>query len=305
MPTAEVVGPTVEQSLRMATRVLADAGSATPRLDADLLLAEALDCPRVSLYNNNRRRLEPGEQKRFEAYLQRRAAGENVAYIRGWKEFYSFEFAVTPAVLIPRPETELLVDLALHFLRGRREPRPRVLDLCTGSGCLAITLARMFPPAEIVASDLSPEALAVAVQNAEWHEAADRIHFVEADGLRGLRGLTDAGQAPRFDVIVANPPYVAAEKIEDQPGGMHHFEPRLALDGGPDGLDFYHRVLPDLPEFLAEDSTALFEIGWDQGAAVERLMREVLPSAAVYVHQDGAGRDRVVQAVQPAGLVAQ
>lgn len=301
MQTAEIIGPTVEQTLRIATQQLADAGSPTPRLDADLLLAEALGRPRVSLYSHNKRRLAFQEQEKFEAFLQRRVEGENVAYIRGRKEFYSLDFTVSPAVLIPRPETEMLVELGIHFLRYLGKPRPRVLDLCTGSGCVAIAMAVHLPGVRYVASDVSGEALEVARENAEQHGVADSIQFHEADGLAGL---AEAGKSEPFDLIVANPPYIASDRIEDLDSGIHAYEPRLALDGGPDGQDFYRVVLPLLPGWLTNISTAAFEIGWDQGPAVQRMMADALPDAEVHLHPDAAGRDRVVQAIRPAGLVA-
>lgn len=288
MSAADLAGPTVEQSLRHAARQLEESGIATARLDAEVLLAGALGAERIHLYSDPGRRLTPEESSRYGEFIRRRSEGENVAYIRGRKEFYSLAFAVTPAVLIPRPETELLVDLALEALRKSNAPAPRVLDLATGSGCIAISIAKNHPACRIVASDISRDALAVARHNAEAHGVAGRIEFVESNGVQGL-----INRGP-FDVIVSNPPYIRTRDIDLLDAGIRRYEPRLALDGGGDGLCFYREAIPQMPRLIAPGGIVLFEIGWDQGEEVSELMLTAFPKSAAEVRKDGAGMDRVV-----------
>lgn len=291
MNPADLVGPTLQQTLTHAARILTRSGSATPRLDADLLLAEVLGVERHVLYMETDRRLTPGEQQRFSEFLDRRQAGENMAYILGRKEFYSLTFAVSRAVLIPRPETEVLVDLARERLRD--SAAPRVLEVGTGSGCLPITLAVHATDARFTASDLSPEALEVARRNAETHGVSNRIRFVQADGFGGL-----CGEEP-FDLILSNPPYIRTAEISTLDAGIRRYEPRLALDGGEDGLAFYRREIPNLPPHLKPAATVLFEIGRDQADAVSGLFRAAFPDRQVRIHSDLAGRPRVVELTPP------
>lgn len=288
MNSAEVAGPTVDQSLRHAVRLLEERGIATARLDAEILLAESLKCDRIALYSHPHRRLQETEWDRFNEWIARRAEGENIAYIRGRKEFYSLTFAVNPAVLIPRPETELLVDGALEFLHSTPIEALRVLDLATGSGCIAVTIARYHSQCRVTASDISGEALDVARRNAAAHGVSERIQFIQSAGLNNLHGINP------FHVIVSNPPYVRSGEIEELDAGIRRYEPRLALDGGPDGLDFYRRILPELPPLLAPDGIVLFEIGWDQGIEVTELFKQCFPGRTISIRQDGAGRDRMV-----------
>ncbi len=289
MSPAEVAGPTVDQSLRHAVRLLGESGIATARLDAEILLADSLGCDRIALYSHPHRRLQEIEWTQFNKWINRRAEGENVAYIRGRKEFYSLVFTVNPAVLIPRPETELLVDGALEYLHGTQIEEPRVLDLATGSGCIAVAIARYHSRCRVTASDISGEALDVAQRNAADHNVSERIQFIQSDGLGNL-----GGSGP-FHVIVSNPPYVRSSEIDQLDAGIRRYEPRLALDGGSDGLDFYRRILPELPPFLTPGGIVLFEIGWDQGGAVTEIIKQFFPGRTISMRQDGAGRERVIE----------
>jgi len=234
------------------------------------------------------------EARRFEAAVERRTHGEPVAYIVGAAGFFGRTFAVTPAVLVPRPETEHVVELALAALRAQTS-RAEPLSLCdvgTGSGALAVTLACELPGARVVAIDVSPEALAVAERNARVHGVAHRIRFVCSD-------LFDAAppEAP-FACIVANLPYVRSGDLAPAPDPTS-FEPRLALDGGSDGLATYRRFLAVAPTFLATDGTLFMEAGPDTVPALAALAAEAF-GAAARTYCDYSGRERIVRAGPPA-----
>jgi len=266
------------------------ATSETPRLDAELLLAHALGWDRARLMAEGRQPLADAQQAAFRELVARRAVLEPVAYIVGHREFYGLDFAVDRRVLVPRPETELLVDLALVFTRRTFKrsnvqtfERFQIADVGTGSGCIAVALAVHLPAARIAAIDVSREALAVARQNVERHGVADRVRLIEGDLLAPLDGPVD--------LLVGNPPYTILSNIDE---GVRRHEPRGALDGGPDGLDVYRRLLAQAPAKLRPGGAALLEIGAAQGAAVVELARQFFPAAETGVHKDLAGLDRVV-----------
>jgi len=246
--------------LRRAVSMMGHAGIDDARLDAELMLAAACGVSRAALLTGV---VEPDTAaiERFEAMLLRRVVREPLAYIIGRREFYSMEFAVTPEVLIPRPETELLVDQALEFIA--RKPEGCVLDIGTGSGAIAIAIAANAPGARIVATDVSENSLAIARANAMTHRCADRIEFVRTD-LFPPR--TDA-----FDVILSNPPYVPSRDIDSLAPEVRLYEPRHALDGGEDGLDFYRKIIPDCRRYLAPDGVVAFEVGMDQADGVAAM----------------------------------
>jgi release factor glutamine methyltransferase len=295
---------TVDDLLREGTARLRDAVSETPRLDAELLLGEALgiDRTRVIAYGST----EVGESQvaRYERFVERRAAGEPVAYIRGIKEFHGLAFSVDGRALIPRPETERLVDLAEREVAGRltRTPRPigggrlAVVDVGTGCGAVAVALAvalrrrRMHDDVTILATDVSPDALELAAENVAGHAVADVVSLRLAD-------LLPSG-FEAFEVILSNPPYVRSDAIAGLPVATS-FEPVLALDGGPDGLDVIRRLLALLPGRLAFGGVALVEIGADQGEAIEAVVEELLPGWAWRVETDLAGLPRVVRVDRP------
>ena len=255
--------------------------SATPRLDAEVLLAAALNCPRSILYAWPERIPEPELAERFAAWLERRLNGEPVAYLTGRREFWSLELEVTPDTLIPRPETELLVELALERL-----PADQVVviaDLGTGSGAIALALAVERPRARIVAIDQSPAALAVARRNTERLQIAN-VEFRPGDWCAPLAGEF-------FDLIVANPPYVAAADPRWRQGDLR-FEPPAALISGPDGLDALRIIIAQTPAVLKPGGWLLLEHGYDQGEAVPGLLREC-GFNEVADHQDTAGLSRV------------
>jgi len=257
----------------------------SPRLESQILLAHALGCTKIDLYVRHEE--EPPEDRRtaFREMIRKRAEGMPVAYLVGHREFYSLSFDVTPAVLIPRPETETLVLEALRLLKPL--DAPRVLDLGTGSGCIAVSLAKQHKAARVTAVDISPAALAVAAGNAAKHGVADRIAFLEGDLFAPV-----AGQA--FDVIVSNPPYIAHAEFPTLDPGVRDYEPRSALDGGPDGLDVYRRLAAAAAGFLAPGGTILVEVGATQAPAVRELLAAKLEPGPTF--KDAAGRPRVVTA---------
>ncbi len=279
-----------------ATAFLAGHGVPSPRLDAEVLLAHAIGRRRTELYLRDSS--APHQRDAFWQTLKRRARREPVAYITGVQEFWSLEFTVNRHVLIPRPETERVVELALELLGSY--PTPRILDLGTGSGCIAVALASQLPQARVRACDVSAEALAVARTNAVAHNVAGRITFMRAD-MREGRPQTDAspsgrpqGAAPAFDLIVSNPPYIAAPEFATLQAEVRDWEPRLALDGGRDGLDFYRRLLQDCPVQLRPGGWLVMEIGSTQSEAVMRMARSQDNLSECRLSYDYAGLPRVV-----------
>lgn len=276
------------------------AGIETARLDAELLLAHAIGVDRTAILAHPDAPVGPGAEATFRAWIERRAAGEPVAYLREIKEFHGIALAVDPRALIPRPETERLVDLALadvmHRLTGGVRPAQGapvlVVDVGTGSGAIAVALAvalrqRRVPPEDvaITAVDISPDALDLARENAVGHAVGDRLRFVGAD-------LLPPQAAGPWEVIVANLPYVPTAALAMLPAPTT-FEPALALDGGPDGLAVIDRLLERLPGALASDGTAILEIGADQGTAIVEHVEVRFPGWPCRVETDLAGLPRV------------
>ena len=287
--------------LREGAYLLTAAGSETPRLDAEVLLGHAVGVGRTVVLAHPEAPVGADAAWRYRADLARRATGEPVAYLRGIKDFYGLAFEVDARALIPRPETELLVELA-HVEVMRRlgsVARPvgalplRVVDVGTGSGAIAVALAvklrrlSALEAVEILAVDISPDALGLARENAVGHAVADRVAFVEADLLPAEARLP-------FDLVLANLPYVRTEVMAMLPRATS-FEPVLALDGGPDGLAVIERLLDLLPSALAADGVALLEIGGDQGDAIVERVGARLPGWACLVDTDLAGQPRVAR----------
>jgi release factor glutamine methyltransferase len=274
-----------------AAYALLSAVSDSPQLDAQVLLAHVLGTERVILLAYPERVLGADQRARYETLLNRAAQGYPVPYLTGSRAFYRHEFAVTPDVLIPRPETEHLVEAALAWA-GRIDPRGAGLtlaDVGTGSGAIAISLAVALPGAEVYATDISPAALAVARYNAVTL-GVTRIHFVLSDLLTALPPEV------RPDLVAANLPYIPAAELDTLVVARH--EPRLALDGGPDGLGVIRRLLGQLAGRMADRGCVLLEIGAGQGTAVRALCAAAFPSATVRIIDDYAGHDRVVEVVR-------
>jgi release factor glutamine methyltransferase len=271
---------TIGELLRWAAETLAPA-SPTPRLDAELLLAHALGWNRARVLAELRWSPVPGPVATFQQLVARRRDLEPVAYLVGQREFYGLDFVVDQRVLVPRPETELLVEQAI--VRARALERPLIADICTGSGCIAVALAHELPQARIVASDFSPGALEVAQINVERHGVAERVSLLRGDLLEALPGPVD--------ILVCNPPYTILAEIDE---GVRRYEPHLALDGGVDGLAFYRRLLAQAPAYLRRPGALLLEIGAGQAQAVSALAAGHFPAARVALQRDLAGHPRVV-----------
>ncbi|MCC7359945.1 MAG: peptide chain release factor N(5)-glutamine methyltransferase [Anaerolineales bacterium] len=269
-------------ALRAAVTALANTPSAAdaPALTAQALLAAVLGLSRAQLLAHPERMLSAAEQAAFAPALARAAAGEPLAYILGRREFYGLDLEVTPAVLVPRPETERLVELAVA-----RAPR-RALDVGTGSGCIAVALAVNAPGVSVMALDVSPAALAVAARNAQRHGVSDRITFAQSDLLAALPPV------PAYDLLCANLPYIDTDELRALPVAAH--EPRLALDGGPGGLRLIERLLAQAPPCLAPGAALLLEIGAGQGPRALALAQAAFPGANAAIVPDLAGLDRVL-----------
>jgi release factor glutamine methyltransferase len=261
-------------------------GVDSPRLSSELLAAHALGCSRLSLNLERGRVLDDREYAALDALVSRREAGEPVAYILGTKEFYGLDFAVSPAVLIPRPETEHIVEaVEASFAKGQPF---RFVDLGTGSGILAVTIASLFPEARGVAVDISPDALDVARANAQAHNVADRLEFVQAD----FTAETVEGD---FDLVVSNPPYVSDPEFVAASHEVTGFEPTGALVSGPDGLDHIRAMLPGVAAMLKQEGRLFMEIGYDQAKMIIDIVAGVCPEfEEVGVQKDLSGHDRVV-----------
>ncbi len=258
--------------------------SASAAADAVVVLAHLLGRSKAWVWAHPEARLTRLAQQNLQQAVTRLAAGEPLPYVLGEWEFWGRPFRVTPAVLIPRPETEHLIERALA-LAPPADRRWRVADVGTGSGVLAVTLAAEHPTAWVVATDYDAAALQVARENARRHGVAQRLRWVQTDGLLGVAGP--------FDVIVANPPYIPQAVLAHL--AVARFEPRRALDGGPDGLRWTRAWLSQAASRLAPGGAVLMEIAADQGPAALALARAVFPKARVQVHPDLAGRDRVLE----------
>jgi release factor glutamine methyltransferase len=296
---------TLAELLAEGTTVLRGTVTETPRLDAELLLGHVLDLDRTQVVAHGEAPVGDAAAEAFRGLVARRAAGEPVAYIRGLKEFHGLAFGVDPRALIPRPETERLVDLAVEevVVRLTSAPRPpgtqplRVVDVGTGSGAVAVAVAvelrrrRMLDEVTILATDVSPEALGVAAENVVSHVLADSVRLLVAD----LLPPDDVA----YDVVAANLPYVRSDAMAGLPRPTS-YEPASALDGGPDGLDVIRGLLERLRRHLATDGIALLEIGADQQDGIAAAVGSLLPGWRCDVERDLAGLPRVARIQRPA-----
>jgi len=268
-----------------------------PRLNAELLLAQCLGFSRETLYANLRREIQTEEKKALDELLRRRMAGEPLQYLLGHQEFWSVDLKVDPRVLIPRPETEVLVDQALSILATPFGRVPRVLDIGTGSGAIVIALTNEFEEIFAVATDISHEALKVAKENARTVGVGQRIRFVRGDLLHPFRSLTDGV----FDLILSNPPYICRSDIEGLTREVKDHEPRLALDGGEDGLDFYRQMSRQVPSYLRKGGWLLVEIGQGQGTEISTLFEQSGCFSAPELVRDLSGIERVIKVQKAEG----
>jgi release factor glutamine methyltransferase len=279
---------TIASLVKWAVEDFRARGIENPRLDAELIVAHALGIDRTRVIIDGARPLEGAELSKLRELVKRRRSHEPIAYLRGYREFYGREFKVDRRVLIPRPDTEALVDVALAR-SSHVSLSMRMLDLCTGSGCVAVSVARQRPTGKVVASDLSPDALAVARDNA-LRLGAYNMAFVESDLFANIQG--------KFDVITANPPYILTSDIEGLQPDIREFEPRLALDGGADGLDLVRRIVERAPDHLVPGGVLALEIGMGEAAATQALL-EARGFTEVRADRDYAKIDRVVSGLRP------
>ncbi len=272
--------------VRLTTTYLHERGSESARLDAELLVAHALGLRRIDLYLQFDRSLEEAQLAAIREVVRQRGSGRPIAYITGTREFFSRSFAVTPDVLVPRPETETLVQAVLACVRD--EPGSTIADLGTGSGCIAITLAAELPGAHVIAADISDAALEVARQNAARHGVDERVQFVCGQWADALDR--------RVDVVVSNPPYVTASELATAPRDVRDFEPHLALHGGVEGLDAYRSLIASLPSKLQPRAHIALEADPRRTAAVRGLLASTFPRARTEIVDDLSRTPRVVLA---------
>jgi release factor glutamine methyltransferase len=280
----------IKRVLSWASEDLKRRGNESARLDVELLLGHVLGLDRIGLILQSERPLSPAELTRFRELFKRRRGGEPVAYLLGVREFFGLSLRVDRRVLVPRPDSETLVEVALERTRGR-SMRGQALDLCTGSGCIAVAFARQRPTWSVTASDVSEEALAVARDNAHRTGAIRNVRLVAGSLFAPVSGL-------RFDLVTANPPYIPAGDIAGLPVDVRDFEPRLALDGGADGLDLVRDIVRQAPAHLTPGGLLALEIAFDQGPRTAELLRG-RGFQEVAIAKDLGGRDRVVSGYGP------
>jgi len=266
--------------------------SDTPDLDARVLLANILDKPRTWLVTHPETLLTSSQLASAKKALARLEAGEPLPYVIGHWEFFGLDLKLTPDVLIPRPETELLVERAIKWLEAASERRT-IADIGTGSGCIAITIAKHIYNAKIIATDISRPALKVAQQNARWHNLTKRIDFVQCDLLPPHPGPLPTDML--FDLVCANLPYIPTKAL--QKSSVYGREPTLALDGGADGLDIVRHLLRIVPAWMAPKGMIVLEIEASQGMSAVSLAYDAFDNAEIHLHQDLAGHDRLVEII--------
>jgi len=298
----------VRAALKEGITRLRAAGVPSGTLAAELLLMHALGRDRTWLYTNPEHPLAAGESEKFFVLVARRAAGEPTQYLTGKQEFWGLEFEVAPAVLIPRPETEHVFEVALERLgergikinmkTGQPSPTLRIADVGTGSGCLAVALAHELPHAEIIASDISAAALEVAHHNATRHHVSDRIRFVETNLLEGVldESRVTSHESRPFDLVVSNPPYIAREDAASLPVEVREHEPHSALFAGPTGVEVYEQLIKQAGALLRPRGIIVLELGYNSADAVRKMFQAEGHWANISVTNDLAGIPRVIAA---------
>ena len=285
---------TIQKLLNWVTEHFADKGIDSPRLSAELLLSHILAMKRIELYTQFDKPVHKQQLDRLHDLVERAGQHEPVAYLTGKTEFYSLELNVTPDCMIPRPETELLVERAIEFLR-KRTGKQFICDLCTGCGCIAIAIAKNFTDADIIATDISDAALNIAAKNVEKHQLGERIRLLCGDLFDAFVPQLDVG---KFDLIVCNPPYVSAPEFEKLDKNIKDYEPKLALFAGDDGLKIYRRVIEKADRFLKPDAALMLEIGYAQGPAIKELLEQTGSFAEIKIEKDPNGNDRIATAIK-------
>ena len=308
----------IRAALKEAMHRLRAANVASHTLAAELLLMHTLDCDRTWLYTHPEAALDPKAEEKFFALVARCAAGEPTQYLTGKQEFWGLEFEVTPAVLVPRPETEHVVEIALERLgprgikidlaTGAPSAALRIADVGTGSGCIAVTLAHELPHAEIFATDISTAALEVARRNAARHHVAERIRFLECNLLDAYLGDSSSPVGARhavplrrtdqdaFDLIVSNPPYVASNDAHELPREVRDHEPASALFGGPTGVEIYDRLIAQSALLLGDRGILVLELGYNSAEHVRAILAAQPQWTNIKITNDLAGIQRVIAA---------
>jgi release factor glutamine methyltransferase len=299
----------IRGALKAGIRQLREAAVPSYTLAAELLLISALGRDRTWIYTHAEEEVDPDTASKYLALVARRAAGEPTQYLTGKQEFWGLEFEVSPAVLIPRQETEHVVEVLLERLglrgikidmkTGAPSPPLRLADIGTGSGCLAVALAHELPHAMVIATDVSRDALQVARRNAERHQVADRIHFLQTNLLDAVLAGTPTGDgccAPRFDAIVSNPPYVALDDAASLPREVREHEPHAALFAGRTGTEIYGRLIDQASTLLRDRGVLVVELGYNSADAALKSVREAPGWGNVSVTKDLAGIPRVLAA---------
>ena len=280
---------TIQKLLNWTAEYFAKNDIDSPRLSAEMLLSHVLDLERIELYTNFDQSPSRPQLDRLHTLVKRAAGHEPVAYLIGKTEFYSLDIKVTSDCLIPRPETETLVEKAVDFLRAR-QGRQFVFDLCTGSACIAIAIAKNCPDTQIIATDISDPALAVAAENIANHQLKERIELLSGDLFAPIiAGLDNA----MFDLIVCNPPYVTAAEYDALDKNVKDYEPKGALLAGADGLDIYRRIIEKIDDFLKPDAAVMLETGYAQGRAVRELLEKTGCFGEIKIEKDHQNNDRI------------
>lgn len=287
---------TLGEALVRAEAILVGSGVPEPQTEALFIFAHVMGITPGEVYPKRREPLNAWRVEEFAQLVGRRLSREPLQYIIGSEEFLGLEMKVTPDVLIPRPETELLVERAVKWQKDRPAGEAlHILDLCTGSGCVAVALAKeLGPKVRITGVDISAAALDVARENAARHAVADRVEFISGDLYEGL----DPSEAGSYDLIVSNPPYVRSGELSGLAPEISDFEPALALDGGPDGLGITRRVVEDAAAYLAPGGALILEIGFGQGPEVRRLIEQTTGVVLSEVTKDYSGIERVVKVLR-------
>lgn len=279
---------TIGGSLYHAARSFAELGLPSPMLDAEVLLAHVLCVDRPYLYRNPEAILAPEAFLAFAALQEKRLQHEPVAYLRGQKEFWSLAFEVNERVLIPRPDTECLVEEVIDFLGKMSDRSLRILDLGTGSGAIAVALAKELPAAHVTATDISADAVEIAQRNAKRHGVDLRLNFAVGHLFEPVSG--------KYDIIISNPPYISAAQYATLPAGVRHYEPESALLAGDKGTEFHEKIIAGCAEYLNETGGLFLEIGADQRKSVAAMLAAAGIFEDIRCRLDYAGFDRVISA---------
>ncbi|MGD8786724.1 MAG: peptide chain release factor N(5)-glutamine methyltransferase [Phycisphaerales bacterium] len=283
---------TIQKLLNWINEYLTNKGIESPRLSAEILLSGVLGLKRIELYTQFDKTVAAEQLDKLRDLVRRAGQQEPVAYLVGKTEFYSMELNITSACMIPRPETELLVERAIEFLRTRHGTQ-FVCDLCTGSGCIAVAIGKNFPDARIIATDICDEALAIADENIKKHQLKNKITLLCGDLFDPIISGLDV---EKFDLIVCNPPYVSSAEYEKLDKNVKDYEPRKALFAGIDGLDIYRRIIEKADEFLKPDAALMMEIGYAQGPAIRELLEQSGAFTEIKIEKDFHNNDRIVSA---------